>query len=143
MYYTVANHRFCVEAPEDILAQLCNYDPFRTDLTDDALFSLTVTDGGPIQYIEELSQDEERLRVGDRRSGMGQEIICGHTEQGDAVFEFRFGGRTAGWLVCSAGYREGIPIRSGLTSDPSISLAMELRSVWRSSIIQMPTSSPI
>ena len=127
MYYTVANHRFCVEAPEDILAQLCNYDPFRTDLTDDALFSLTVTDGGPIQYIEELSQDEERLRVGDRRSGMGQEIICGHTDQGDAVFEFRFGGRTAGWLVCSAGYREGTLYLSGFQSKAAVDNALMIQ----------------
>ena len=83
---------FCVEADDSIIKLLTNYVPFVTKATQNALFSLTVTDGEPIRYIEELTQDDE-----------GQDIICGHTEQNKAVFEFRFGGRTAGWLVCSAG----------------------------------------
>ena len=101
-YYIVAEHLFCVEADEKIIKLLTNYAPFITEATQNALFSLTVTDGGPIQYVEELSQDEE-----------GQDIVCGHTEQGDALFEFRFEGRTAGWLVCSAGYRESTLYLSG------------------------------
>ena len=112
-YYIVAEHLFCVEARESILAQLSNYEPFRTEQSNDALFSLTVTDGEPIQYIEELAQDDE-----------GQDIICGHTEQGNPVFEFRFGGRTAGWLVCAAGYREGTLYLSGFQSKAAVDNAL-------------------
>jgi len=101
-YYIVAEHLFCVEAQESILGLLGNYEPFKTNISNDALFSLTVTDGGPIQYIEELRQDEE-----------GQDIVCGHTELGEAVFEFQWGGRTAGWLVCQAGYRQATLYVSG------------------------------
>ena len=101
-YYIVAEHLFCVEADESIIKLLSNYEPFKTDISNDALFSLTVTDGGPIQYIEELRQDEE-----------GQDIVCGHTELGEAVFEFQWGGRTAGWLVCQAGYRQATLYVSG------------------------------
>ena len=112
-YYIVAEHLFCVEARESILAQLSNYEPFRTEQSNDALFSLTVTDGEPIQYIEELAQDDE-----------GQDIICGHTEQGNPVFEFRFGGRTAGWLDCAAGYREGTLYLSGFQSKAAVDNAL-------------------
>ena len=115
-YYIVAEHLFCVEGPESILGLLSNYEPFRTEQSNDALFSLTVTDGGPIQYIEELSQDEE-----------GQDIVCGHTEQGDAVFEFRWTGRTAGWLVCSAGYREGTLYLSGFQTKGAVDNALMIQ----------------
>ncbi len=113
LYYIVAEHLFCVEADECIIKLLSNYEPFRTERSNDALFSLTVTDGGPIPYIEELSQDEE-----------GQDIVCGHTEQGDAVFEFRFGGRTAGWLVCSAGYKQGTLYLSGFQAKGAVDNAL-------------------
>ena len=115
-YYIVAKHLFCVEADEKIIQLLTNYAPFITVATQNALFSLTVTDGGPIQYVEELSQDEE-----------GQDIVCGHTEQGDAVFEFRFGGRTAGWLVCSAGYRDGTLYLSGFQSKTAVDNALMIQ----------------
>ena len=115
-YYIVAEHLFCVEAQESILGLLSNYEPFKTNISNDALFSLTVTDGGPISYIEELSQDEE-----------GQDIVCGHTEQGDAVFEFRWAGRTAGWLVCSAGYREGTLYLSGFQTKGAVDNALMIQ----------------
>ena len=116
VYYIVAEHLFCVEADDNIIKLLTNYAPFVTEATQNALFSLTVTDGGPIQYIEELRQDEE-----------GQDIICGHTEQNKAVFEFRFGGRTAGWLVCSAGYREGTLYLSGFQSKAAVDNALMIQ----------------
>ena len=115
-YYIVAEHLFCVEADDSIIKLLTNYAPFVTKATQNALFSLTVTHGGPIQYIEELNQDEE-----------GQDIICGHTEQGDAAFEFRFGGRTAGWLVCSEGYREGTLYLSGFQSKAAVDNALMIQ----------------
>jgi hypothetical protein len=112
-YYIVAEHLFCVEADESIVQLLTNYDPFRTEQSNDALFSLTVAEGGPIAYIEELRQDEE-----------GQDIVCGHTEQGDAVFEFLWSGRTAGWLVCTAGYRQGTLHLSGFQSKAAVDNAL-------------------
>ena len=113
VYYIVADHSFCVEADESIIKLLTNYEPFRTEQRNDALFSLTVTDGGPIQYIEELSQDEE-----------GQDIVCGHTGQGDSVFEFQFGGRTAGWLICAPGYRSGMLYLSGFQTKAAVDNAL-------------------
>ena len=111
-----------VKADETILACMTNYESFRTDKADntDALFSLTVIPGEPVSYIEEWRQDEERLRVGDRRSGMGQDTICGHTEDGNPVFEFRFSGKTAGWLVCTPGYREGTLHLSGFQAKAAL-----------------------
>ena len=112
-YYIVAEHLFNVEADESLTDLMANYEPFRTEQSNDALFSLTVTDGGPVQYVEELSQDEE-----------GQDIVCGHTEQEEPAFEFRFGGKTAGWLVCSAGYRKGTLYLSGFQSKAAVDNAL-------------------
>ena len=116
VYYIVAEHLFCVEGPENILGLLSNYEPFRTDKCDDALFSLTVTEGGPITYIEEFRQDED-----------GQDIVCGHTELGEAVFEFQWDGRTAGWLVCSAGYRQGTLYLSGFQAKAAVDNALMIQ----------------
>ena len=101
-YYIVAGHSFCVTAADNILTLMQNYEPFRTDKSDEILFCLDVTQGAPIDYVEEWRQDEE-----------GQDTICGHTEDGNPVFEFRFGGKTAGWLVCAPGYRSGMLHLSG------------------------------
>jgi hypothetical protein len=108
-YYIVAEHIFCIEAPESILGHLNNYEPFRTDKSDEALFCITVADGGPINYIEEWRQNEE-----------GQDTICGHTEDGNPVFEFRFGGKTAGWLVCAPGYRSATLHLSGFQTKAAL-----------------------
>ena len=124
VYYLVAEHTFCVEADEIIIKLLTNYAPFITEATTNALFALTVTDGGPIQYVEELSLDEE-----------GQDIVCGHTEQGDAVFEFRFGGKTAGWLVCSAGYREGTLYLSGFLTKAAVDNALMIQFAMASATV--------
>ena len=112
-YYIVAEHLFGVEADESMLALMTNYAPFHTDKADDALFSLTVMQGEPVTYVEEWRQDEE-----------GQDTICGHTEDGNPVFEFRFGGKTAGWLVCTPGYRNGILHLSGFHSKAALDDAL-------------------
>ena len=130
-----------VKADETILACMTNYEPFRTDKADntDALFSLTVIPGEPVSYIEEWRQDEERLRVGDRRSGMGQDTICGYTEDGNPVFEFRFSGKTAGWLVCTPGYREGTLHLSGFQAkaalDNSLMIQFSMASATQDTVL--------
>ena len=111
--YIVATHLFQVEADDSILMQLSNYEPFKTDKTGNALFSLTVKEGKPVNYTEELCQDEE-----------GQDIVCGHTEQGDSVFEFRWDGCTAGWLVCTPGYRQGTLYLSGFQTKAAVDNAL-------------------
>jgi Serine kinase of the HPr protein, regulates carbohydrate metabolism len=116
IYYIVAEHLFCVEGSESVLELLTNYKPFKTGTGNDALFCLSVAKGEPVNYIEEMRQDEE-----------GQDIVCGHTEQGDAVFEFRWDGRTAGWLVCSAGYRQGTLYLSGFQVKAAIDNALMIQ----------------
>ena len=84
--------------------------------TDNALFSLTVTDGDAVPYIEELSQEEE-----------GQDIICGHTENNEPVFEFRWAGKTAGWLVCTSAYRQGTLYLSGFQTKAALNNALMIQ----------------
>ncbi|MBO7111757.1 MAG: hypothetical protein J6W18_07395 [Bacteroidaceae bacterium] len=112
-YYIVADHTICVKATDSILALMQNYEPFRTAPIEDLLFGLTVTNGSPVDYIEEWRQDEE-----------GQDTICGHTEQGEPVFEFRFGGKTAGLLVCVPGYRSGVLYLSGFQTKAAVDNAL-------------------
>ncbi len=114
-YYIVAEHLFGVEADESMLALMTNYAPFKVGQSDnqDVLFYVSIVQGEPVSYVEEWRQDEE-----------GQDTICGHTEDGNPVFEFRFGGKTAGWLVCTPGYRNGILHLSGLHSKAALDNAL-------------------
>lgn len=104
-HFIVAEHLFTVEAEESIFQLMGNYVPFQTELAEDSpapLFSLTVTDGEAIDYVEELNQEEE-----------GQEIICGHTDDGKSVFETRWNDKSAGWLVSTQDYTEATLLLSG------------------------------
>ena len=114
-YYIVAEHLFGVEADESMLALMTNYAPFKVGQSDnqDVLFYVSIVQGEPVSYVEEWRQDEE-----------GQDTICGHTELGEPVFEFRFGGKTAGWLVCTPGYRNGILHLSGFHSKAALDNAL-------------------
>ena len=114
-YYIVAEHLFGVEADESMLALMTNYAPFKVEQSDnqDVLFYVSIVQGEPVSYVEEWRQDEE-----------GQDTICGHTEDGNPVFEFRFGGKTAGSLVCTPGYRNGILHLSGFHSKAALDNAL-------------------
>ena len=104
-YYTVAGHCFSVTAESADFGLMANYEPFTTSRNlpvGGALFALSVGDGSPVDYTEELRQEEE-----------GQDIICGHTADSQAVFEFRWNGTTAGWLVCDDGYHDGRLVTTG------------------------------
>lgn len=93
--YEVAGHRFCVSGEKDVLPLTENYEPFRSE-GGEAVFALGIDHGKAPEYAEEFRQEDE-----------GQAIVCGHTAAGEAVFEFHAWGMVAGWLVCSADYREG------------------------------------
>ena len=104
-YYKVAGHVFGVTAkvdgrvakPEDF----ANYEPFRCDAGQTA-FVLSIDDGKAPDYTEELRQEEE-----------GQVIVCGMTADGMPVFEFIWWQQSAGYLICSADYREGRLVTTG------------------------------
>ena len=80
-YYIVADHLFAVEADQNLFSLMNNYEPFRTETQKESspLFTMTAAEGPSIDYTEEIRQNEE-----------GQEIICGHTEQDEPVFELRW-----------------------------------------------------
>lgn len=104
-HFIVAEHLFTIEAEESIFQQMGNYVPFQTELAADSpapLFSLNVIDGEAIDYVEELTQEEE-----------GQEIICGHTADGRSVFETRWNGKSAGWLISTPDYTDATLHLSG------------------------------
>ncbi len=104
-YYEVGGHVFSVSGGEEFLVLMENYAPFHcdTDVTDgERAFSLTIGGSEVPLYSEELRQEEE-----------GQEIVCGKTADGKAVFEFRWWNEIAGWLVCSPDYREGRLLTTG------------------------------
>ena len=104
-HFIVAEHLFTIEAEESIFQQMGNYVPFQTEPAADSpapLFSLTVIDGEAIDYVEELTQEEE-----------GQVIICGHTADGRSVFETRWNGKSAGWLISTPDYTDATLRLSG------------------------------
>jgi hypothetical protein len=57
-------------------------------------------------------------------------LVNGHRVercQDTHVFEFRFGGKTAGWLVCSAGYRSGTLYLSGFLTKAAVDNALMIQ----------------
>ena len=94
-YYKVAEHRFCVSGEDDIFTLMGNYEPFGCD-EGETVFTLAIEGGKAPVYSEELRQEDE-----------GQTIVCGHSAEGEAVFEYQWWEQTAGWLVCSKDYHEG------------------------------------
>lgn len=94
-HYEVAGHAFAVSGEGEDLALMENYAPFAAD-GQPSVFSLSIERGAAPSFTEELRQEDE-----------GQVIVCGRTADGQPVFEFVWAGATAGWLVCSADYREG------------------------------------
>ena len=96
-YFKVANVAFSVTASDNDFELMKNYEPF---FSSDGLqcpvgFNLVIAEGDAIAFTEELRQDDD-----------GQEIICGKTADGNAVFEFIWARETAGWLVCSQDYSQ-------------------------------------
>ena len=89
-YYKVADHVFSVTATATDFSLMGNYETFSWDMRE-CVFGLTIEDGEAIAYHEEMRQEEE-----------GQQIICGRTDDGYSVFEYRWEEQTAGWLVSSA-----------------------------------------
>ena len=109
-YFRVAHHVFCVSSEAEVFALMQNYEPFVCE-DGDVMFTLAVNPGEAPAYHEEMRQEDE-----------GQDIICGKTADGQPVFEFRWLDATAGWLVCSADYREGRLITSVHQSNTKFAL---------------------
>ena len=120
-YYKVAEHRFCVSGEEELFTLMENYEPFVLSpeseearmAMNEPVFMLTISNGDAPNFTEELRQEEE-----------GQEIVCGHTTAGEAVFEFHWWGVTAGWLVCSAEYQKGQLFTTGKYTKMAIDNAL-------------------
>jgi len=113
-YYQVAEHAFSVSAETEFFSLMTNYEPFEVK-QGDRLFDLQLCcnhESVPVIH-EELRQEDE-----------GQEIICGRTDAGEVVFEFRWWQETAGWLVCTDRYHEGRLLMTGKHTKMAIDNAL-------------------
>ena len=111
-YYKVAGHTFGVSGEEEVFALMANYAPFGC-MAGASVFMLTVGKGMSVSYTEDLRQEDE-----------GQQIVCGRTSSGEAVYEFIWWGESAGWLVCTDHYREGRLILTGRHTKMAIDNAL-------------------
>ncbi len=105
-YYAIADHIFRLTADEEDLSLMSNYEPFHVNnhcSFEETVFSIKIENGDIPFYLEELRQEEGE-----------QTIICGKTSNGKYAFEFLLHGESAGSLVCSADYREGTLILTGM-----------------------------
>ena len=97
---------------------MTNYEPFEVKQGDRSVFAtkLDIMHPDPVvppTFTEELRQEDE-----------GQEIICGRTDAGEVVFEFRWWKETAGWLVCTDSYHEGRLLMTGKHTKMAIDNAL-------------------
>ncbi len=125
-FYKVAEHVFSVtldgsvsgnpDGTVDFFARcMDNYAPFVIPgLTNDVIpdqirnlaFTLSVLPSAPLDYTEEIRQEDE-----------GQTIICGHTVSGESVFEFLLRAVSTGTLICSKDYREARLLMGNAATD--------------------------
>ena len=97
---------------------MTNYEPFEVKQGDRSVFATKLDIMQPVPavppaFTEELRQEDE-----------GQEIICGRTDAGEVVFEFRWWKETAGWLVCTDRYHEGRLLMTGKHTKMAIDNAL-------------------
>ena len=97
-YYQVAEHAFSVSGESEFFSLMTNYEPFEVKPGNRSVFATKLDIMQPVPavppaFTEELRQEDE-----------GQDIICGRTDAGEVVFEFRWWKETAGWLVCTDRY---------------------------------------
>ncbi|MBQ3699110.1 MAG: hypothetical protein II886_04280 [Prevotella sp.] len=111
-YYEVAGHRFSVSGEAKHFTLMQNYEPFES-AKGETVFTLAIGKGDTPEYTEDLRQEDE-----------GQTIVCGKTDDVLPVFEFIWWGVTAGWLICSADYREGRLVTAGKHTKMSIDNAL-------------------
>ena len=127
-YYKVAGHLFSVSGPKDIFGLMDNYAPFACDGTGDAVFQLTIEKQGSVTFEEELRQDDE-----------GQQIVCGHDDEGQPVFQYIWAGKTAGWLTCFEQYSRGVLITTGdylkLAIDNALMVLFALATADKSTVL--------
>ena len=111
-YYEVAGHRFSVSGEAKHFTLMQNYEPFES-AKGETVFTLAIGKGDTPEYTEDLRQEDE-----------GQTIVCGKTDDVLPVFEFIWWGVTAGWLICSADYREGRLVTAGCHTKMAIDNAI-------------------
>ena len=92
-YYKVADNTFSVTAEADLYAEMDKYNIFAANGGDTVFDLELVNEAFDVQYVTEIKQDEE-----------DQQIICGHLDNGDSVFEFGLYGRREGVLVSTPDY---------------------------------------
>jgi len=97
---------------------MTNYEPFEVKQGDWSVFATKLDIMQPVPavppaFTEELRQEDE-----------GQDIICGRTDAGEVVFEFRWWQETAGWLVCTDRYHEGRLLMTGKHTKMAIDNAL-------------------
>ena len=126
-YYRVAEHSFCISGEPKVLSLMQRYSVFQS-LGCNALFTLTVEEGKAPIYIKEYHQEDE-----------GQDIICGHTENKESIFELRWQHRIAGWLVCSSRYHTGkliiTNIYTKLAIDNALMIMFALATAEKSTVL--------
>ena len=105
-FFKVADHVFTVEACDELLSQMSNYEPFIVDacesLCENLVFSLAVQGAAAPEYAEETRQEEE-----------GQTIVCGRTKDGLPVFDFGLLGKSVGVLVCEKDFKHAVLFLGG------------------------------
>ena len=111
-YYKVAGHTFGVSGEAGVFALFANYVPFSCQ-TGEMVFMLTVGKGAAVGYTEDLRQEDE-----------DQQIVCGRTSSGEAVYELFWRNESAGWLVCKDNYHEGRLVLTGRHTKMAIDNAL-------------------
>jgi len=129
-YYKVGGHSFSVEADEQVLSEMKEYEPFRIAEPPESLFTVTihVADHLDISYAETVRRaPTESLTA-----------INGEDSEGHDIYEYLWCDRHIFWFVCDKQYRHGELTITGLHVRMTLDIA--LTHIFRYATLKLQTT---
>ncbi len=130
-YYKVADNCFCVEADQQILDKMKDYEPFLADesFASSCLFTVTIRQAS---FFDETYTKDTFSQI------VNLDVTNGHTSDGKDIFEYKWEGKDLFWLVCENDYHKGTLTVTGIQLKMALDMAITI--IYRYSALKTMTS---
>lgn len=130
-YYKVADNCFCVEADQQILDRMKDYEPFLADesFASSCMFTVTIRQAS---FFDETYTKDTFSQI------VNLDVTNGHTSDGKDIFEYKWEGKDLFWLVCENDYHKGTLTVTGIQLKMALDMAITI--IYRYSALKTMTS---
>lgn len=129
-YYKVAENSFCIEADEQILEKMKDYEPFLVDesFASSCMFTATIKQAN---FFDEIYTKDTYYEV------VNLAVTNGHTSDGKDVYEYKWNGKDLFWLVCEDDYQKGTITVTGIQLKLALDMAITI--IYRYATLKVMT----